>query len=271
MATVEQTADRMVRVNGVSLYYEEHGAGEPIVCIHGMGSSAAVWGEAAAVLATRGRTIVYDRRGCFRSERPEPYVTNVHQHADDAAALIDALDAAPAIVIGRSYGGATAIDLALRYPDRVRALVLLEAALLALSEGAMRWAADINQHVFAAAEADMSTVGETLLRSVLGDAGWEGFPEPAKQMFAANGPAIVAELRGGDLDVSAEQLGAIVQPTLLVAAKDSPPAFAKVTNLTAAAMPSAKVEWIEGGHLINPAHPAVLAFIDEVLAPKEES
>jgi esterase len=42
-------------------------------------------------------------------------VTNVHEQADDAATLIDALEAAPAIVIGRSYGGETAIDLALRY------------------------------------------------------------------------------------------------------------------------------------------------------------
>jgi esterase len=255
-----------VRVNGVSLYHEEHGAGEPIVCIHGTSSSAAVWGDAVDELATRGRTIVYDRRGCFRSERPEPYVTNVHEHADDAAALIDALAAAPAIVIGRSYGGETAIDLALRYPDRVRALALLEAAVLPMSEAGARWAADLEERVFAAAEVDMSTVAETFLRSVAGDATWEGFPEPAKQMFTGNGPAIVAELRGGYLDVSAEQLGTITHPTLLVAGKDSPPAFGEVTNLMAAAMPSAKVEWIEGGHLINPAHPAVLGFVDDMLA-----
>jgi pimeloyl-ACP methyl ester carboxylesterase len=254
-----------IRVNGISLYFEEHGAGEPIVCIHGTSSSAAVWGGAVGELATRGRTIVYDRRGCFRSERPEPYVTNVHQHADDAAALIDALAASPAIVIGRSYGGETALDLAMRYPDRVRALVLLEAALLSMSERGTKWAAVLEQQVFAAAEVDMSTVAETFLRGVLGDATWEGFPDATKQMFTANGPAIVAEFRGGFLDVSAGQLGTIVQPTLLVAGKDSPAAFAEATNLLAEAMPSAKVEWVDGGHLINPAHPAVLAFVDEVL------
>ena len=71
--------------------------------------------------------IAYDRRGCARSERPQPYErTSVAEHADDAAALLDALSAAPAIVIGRSYGGTVAADLALRHPDRVRALVLLE-------------------------------------------------------------------------------------------------------------------------------------------------
>jgi esterase len=255
-----------VRANGVSLYYEEHGVGEPIVCIHGTSSSAAVWGDAVQELGRRGRTIAYDRRGCFRSERPEPYITNVHQHADDAAALIDAVGAAPAVVIGRSYGGETAIDLAIRYPDRVRALALLEAALLSLSEVGTRWARAVEEEVFAAAAVDVSTVAETFLRRVVGDAGWEAFPEPAKRMFTANGPAIVAELRGGVLDVSTERLGTIVHPTLLVAGKSSPPAFAEVTNLMAEAMPSARVEWVDGGHLINPAHPAVLRFVDEVLA-----
>jgi esterase len=256
----------VVHVNGVELYYEERGAGEPIVCIHGTSSSAAVWGDAVDELAKHGRTISYDRRGCFRSERPEPYVTDVHQHADDAAALIEALDAAPAIVIGRSYGGETAIDLALRYPERVRALALLEAAVLSMSEEAARWGSALGKTVFAAAEEDMSTVAETFLRAVAGDEAWEAFPEPAKQMFTANGPAIVAELRGGPLDVDKDLLGSIGQPTLIVGGKDSPPAFAEVTNAMADAMPSAKVEWVEGGHLINPAHPAVLRFVDDVLA-----
>ena len=255
-----------IRVNGMSLYYEEHGSGEPILCIHGTGSSSALWVDAAAELATRGRTIVYDRRGFGRSERLEPYVTNVHQHADDAAALIDALAAAPAIVIGRSHGGEVAVDLALRYPDRVRALALLEGGGFSLSEAFMRWHAQLGEQVFAAAEVDVSTVAETMFRSVLGDAGWEGMPEPVKQVFTANGAAIVAEFRGGPLAVSAEQLGTIVQPTLLVAGKDSPPAFGEVTHLIAEAMPGAKLEWVEGGHLIHPAHPAVLEFVDEVLS-----
>lgn len=254
------------RVRGVSLYYEEHGSGAPIVCIHGTSSSAAVWGNALHVLAGRGRTIAYDRRGCFRSERPEPYVTNVREHADDAAALIDALDAAPAVVIGRSYGGETALDLALRYPERVRALALLEAALLSLDPEAARWGAALVERVLATAETDMGSVAETFLRTVAGDEAWEAFPDSAKTMFVANGPAIAAELRGGYLDVTLEQLGTITQPTLVVAGKGSPPAFGRVTTLMARAIPSARLEWVEGGHLIAPSSPPVLAFLDEVLA-----
>jgi esterase len=170
-----------VRVNGVTLYYEEHGAGAPILGIHGAGSSAAFWSDAAARLAKHGRTIVYDRRGCSRSERPKPYTTNVHQQADDAAALIEALDAAPAVVIGRSYGGAVALDLALRYPGLVRALVQLEGdAGISLSETAMRELAELRKRIFAAADVDIGSVAETVVRAVAGDALWEDLPDEAK-------------------------------------------------------------------------------------------
>jgi pimeloyl-ACP methyl ester carboxylesterase len=252
--------------NGVSLYYEELGAGEPMLCIHGTLSSAGLWAEAAAELATRGRTIVYDRRGFSRSERPEPFVVDVHMHADDAAALIEALSASPAIVIGRSAGGEIAVDLALRYPDSVRALALLEGGGLWLGEGAKRFIAAVDEQVFAAAETDMSTVAEALFRAVAGEEGWKRLPEPVKRELTDNGVAIVADERHGYLDVTADDLGTIVQPTLLVGAEDSPEEFAEVTNLMAAAMPSARVERVGGGHMIDPAHPAVLAFVDEILA-----
>lgn len=254
-----------VRVNGVTLYYEERGSGDAILGLHGAGSSAAFWADAAEALASRGRTIVYDRRGHSRSERPEPYVTDVHVQADDAAALIDALAAAPAIVIGRSYGADVAVDLALRHPERVRALVLMEGLELISEEGA-RWLSGLVEQGLAAAAADVSTVGETVIRGVLGDEGWSGLPAQARQVFVDNGPAIAAELRGGFLDVTAGELAAVDRPTLLVTGKDSVPVYEEVTRALAAAMPSARIERVAGGHLIDPAHPAVLSFVDEVLA-----
>jgi len=164
-----------------------------------------------------------------------------------------------------AYGGEVAVDLALRYPDRVRALALLEGGGFALSEAFVRWDAELVESILAAADADVDTVGETMLRAVLGDGAWAEIPEPVKAIFTDNGPAIVAEHRGGLLDVSAEELGSIRQPTLLVAGKGSPPVFADLVDLQAQAMPDAKVEWVEGGHLIHPAHPVVLAFVDKVL------
>jgi len=60
-------------VNGVRLYYEEHGEGAPIACIHGLGSTALMWADALEELARRGRVITNDRRGgshgCQQDER----------------------------------------------------------------------------------------------------------------------------------------------------------------------------------------------------------
>src|SRR5437870_12043263 len=162
-----------VHANGVRLYYEEHGRGDPILCIHGTSSSAMVWRPAAIeALSGLGRVIAYDRRGCTRSERPDPYETSVAEHAEDAGALLDALEATPAVVIGRSYGGETAIELALQRPGSVRALVLLEAAALTFDEEAMAWADQLRADVEEAAARDVASVAETFLRGVLGDEQW---------------------------------------------------------------------------------------------------
>lgn len=141
-----------IDVNGTTLYYEEAGDGPPILCVHGTGSSALVWGEAIERLSRYGRVIAYDRRGCTRSPLPDGYeTTTVGEHADDAVALIAALDAAPAIVIGRSYGGEVALDLALRHPNSVRALAVLEGAPLSLSPEAERWDREFVAQITAAA------------------------------------------------------------------------------------------------------------------------
>jgi len=255
-----------VHVNGVRLYYEEHGQGDPIVCIHGTSSSAMVWRPAAIEeLSGLGRVILYDRRGCTRSERPDPYETNVVQHAEDAAALLQALHAVPSVVIGRSYGGETAIELALRHPGRVRALVLLEAALLTLDGEALAWAEELRAAVEEAAARDVSSVAETFLRQVLGDAQWESFPDTVQQKFVANSPAILAEFRGPWLEATEADLARIDVPTLLVAGEGSPPAFRRVTERMAAAIPNSRTILVGGGHFIDPGEPDVLTFVAQVL------
>jgi pimeloyl-ACP methyl ester carboxylesterase len=249
-------------VNGVDLYYEEHGGGSPILCIHGTGSSSALWSQAAATLGKCGRAIVYDRRGFGRSERSEPLEMDVELHADDAAALLDALAAAPAVVIGRSQGGEIALDLALRYPETVRGLVLLEGGGLMLAERTRAWLAELDALVLGA---DENAVAETMLRAALGDDGWESLPEPVRAIFVDNAPAIAAEHRGGYLDVTRERLGELSLPALLVAADSSPPELAEPMEIAAAAIPRARLARVGGGHLIDPAHPVVLEFVDELL------
>ncbi|HEU4355224.1 MAG TPA: alpha/beta hydrolase, partial [Actinomycetota bacterium] len=209
--------------------------------------------------------LVYDRRGCSRSARPEPYVTSVVQHAGDAAALIRALEAAPAIVIGRSYGGETAVELALAHPELVRALVLLEAASVPLDEEAMAWAVDLHRRIEEAAAADPVSVAETFLRAVLGDEQWASFKPEVKRMFQDNGPAILAEFRGPWLEATEEDLARIRVPTLLLMGRTSPEALGRVTRRMAAAIPGSRLEVVGGGHFIDPGEPTVLEFVHSVL------
>jgi pimeloyl-ACP methyl ester carboxylesterase len=114
-----------VRVEASDLYYEELGEGVPILLIHAGGATASTWGRAVDDLAQVGRVITYDRRGYERSGGEA--VHSIPTHTADAAALLDALGASPAVAVGISVSATIAIDLALRHPDLVRAVVAHES------------------------------------------------------------------------------------------------------------------------------------------------
>jgi esterase len=163
------------RVNGVNLYDEDRGDGAPIVLIDGCGGSGLGFADAVTELAKLGRVTAYDRRRCVRSERPEPYErTSVAEHTDDAAALLDALEATPAIVIGRSYGRTIAADLDLPYPDRVRAAVMLEPdAPRELAPKAAEWIDALAERLRETAARDgTDAVGQALITAVAGQDAW---------------------------------------------------------------------------------------------------
>jgi esterase len=256
------------QVNGIRLYYEEHGEGAPILCIHGGGSSALMWADAVDKLARVGRVIAYDRRGCTRSERPEPYErTTVGEQADDAAALLDARAATPAVVIGRSYGGAVAIDLALRYPDRVRALVLLEGDALGLSPAGLEWTKGIRDRLRDVAARDgVDAVYEALIDEVVGEGAWDSFPDEVRQILAQNGPALLAELHYVDeVMPDTAAFATIDKPVLLLAATESPREQREMTEAMTGALPHTHAALVGGGHLVDPGAPEVLAFLEELL------
>jgi 3-oxoadipate enol-lactonase len=105
----------------VRLHVEEHGNGEPLLLVEGLGQSMWAWREQIPVLAQRFRTIAYDTRGTGRSPVPdEPYW--IPDLADDAAAI---LDGRAAHVVALSMGGYVALTLALARPELLRSLVLV--------------------------------------------------------------------------------------------------------------------------------------------------
>ncbi|HXF52200.1 MAG TPA: alpha/beta fold hydrolase [Dehalococcoidia bacterium] len=111
------------RVNGVELYYEEHGIGEPMLLIMGFGGNTEAWAGQIPELSRYLHVIAFDNRGAGRSEKPDgPYSMEVF--ADDAAGLLQYLGVDSAHVFGVSMGGMIAQHLALRHPERVRTLIL---------------------------------------------------------------------------------------------------------------------------------------------------
>jgi pimeloyl-ACP methyl ester carboxylesterase len=194
----------VMNANGVDLYYEVHGEGAAILGIHGTPSSALLWVDAARELGSRGRCIIYDRRGFARSERPGLFeAVDLSDHIADAAALLDALSAAPAVVIGRSTGGEIALALAHRFPGTVKALVLLEPAVFTVDPEAAAWAQRLRRRVLQAAAENPSVASEAVFRDALGDQFWESLPADLKELFAGASPAVLAEIRGRGLDLRA--------------------------------------------------------------------
>jgi pimeloyl-ACP methyl ester carboxylesterase len=251
-------------VNGVRLYYEERGSGTPILGIHGAGSSAVFWEDAAERLSQLGRVITYDRRGSNRSERPAYEVTSVREHADDALALMRALDAEPAILIGRSYGGTVALDLALRLPESAVAVALLEAGPLGLSREYDEWFSTLAERLeLVVRERGVEAVGETVLREVFG--AWEELPEIWRDVFTANAPALLAEIRGGERLTDGSPLAELRVPTLIVTADESPEPIRRASEALEHALPRARAARAAGDHAIDPAGPEVLAFVAEIL------
>src|ERR1700693_3622343 len=114
------------KVNGLNLYYETHGAGRPLILLHGGLMSNETFGPVLPQLAKRHQVIAPDLQGHGRTadiDRP----LDVRLMADDIAALIDHLGLDATDVVGFSLGGGVALQTAIKYPSRVRRLAAVSA------------------------------------------------------------------------------------------------------------------------------------------------
>ena len=112
-----------ISVNGLKLFYEAEGSGEPVVLIPGFASGRAIWSMQTPALARNFRVISFDPRGICASDKPEGPQT-IGLLAGDVAHLLETLGIAAAHVVGVSFGGFVAQEFALEYPSMTRKLVL---------------------------------------------------------------------------------------------------------------------------------------------------
>ncbi|MFD4629661.1 alpha/beta fold hydrolase [Streptomyces sp. NPDC058284] len=115
-------------VNSTRLYYEDHGAGRPLVFLHGWGTSGRVWDAQAADLMADHRVITVDWRGCGRSDRPVTGYT-IAEVTHDVLEFLDALALDKPVLIGSSIAGAFTIEAALAAPDKIGAIVPVDAGI----------------------------------------------------------------------------------------------------------------------------------------------
>ncbi|KAA3630703.1 MAG: alpha/beta hydrolase [Bacteroidetes bacterium] len=110
-------------LNGIELYYETSGEGEPLLFIHGLGSSTRDWQDQVKCFSDKFQTVTVDLRGHGQTEKP-PSTYSISLFASDVAALIEEVEG-PVHVAGISMGGMVALQLAVDYPEMVKSLILI--------------------------------------------------------------------------------------------------------------------------------------------------
>ena len=158
---------RFVTINGVDVHYKEMGQGETtFILLHGFGASLFSWREVMDDFAARGRVVAYDRPAFGLTSRPmpgewkgeSPYSMNAN--VELLSALMDALGVDRATLVGNSAGGTVSVAFALKYPDRVESLILVDPALGGGGGRFPQWALPL------LATPQMRHVGPLLVRSI---------------------------------------------------------------------------------------------------------
>jgi pimeloyl-ACP methyl ester carboxylesterase len=276
-----------VQLNGYSFEYMERGSGEPLVFVHGSVSDHRTWQLQQDKLAECYRTIAYSRRYHWPNAQIADNADYVMaEHVDDLLALIQALDAAPAHLVGHSYGAFLCLLLAIQEPGVVRTLVLAEppaitlfvsnqpkpTEILSLLVTRPRTAVAILRFgvsgVGPATEAIRRDEIETALR-LFGSAtlGREAFDQLSElRLSQVRDNLIKAELLGsGYAPLDAREVRTIQTPTLLLNGQESPRLFHHIIDRLEELLPHAERVQIPGAsHIVHEDNPA--AYGDAVMS-----
>jgi 3-oxoadipate enol-lactonase len=259
------------QANGIDLFYERWGAGPPLLFLNGSGSSIATSELLIKVFTNDFEVVVHDQRGLGGSEIP-PGPCSMADYAADAAALLDQIGWERARVVGVSFGGMVAQELAVTWPERVERL-----ALLCTSPGGAGGASYPLHELAQLTEDERNAKGLELLDSRFTPEWLAAHPNDRAlaDLMAArrNGAKTAEQLRGESLQLEArsrhdvcDRLARITCPTLIACGRFD--AIAPPTNAEAIAarVPNADLRTYEGGHAFFAQDPAALPDVINFLA-----
>jgi pimeloyl-ACP methyl ester carboxylesterase len=283
-----------VEINGATLAYRETGAGEPVVFVHGGLSDLRTWQQQLPAIGDRYRAISYSRRYARPNLDIEPGSDDqMLPHVDDLATFLRALDAAPAHLVGNSWGGFICLLTALRHPELVRTLVVEEPPVipLVIGDGARPQPGAIARGLLRHPRATLSTLRwggrsvaplqkafrrgddeqalKTFVHGVLGREAYEQLPETRKQQMRENLRALKAQMLGaGFPPLSDADVCNIRVPTLLLTGEHSPSFLLRLTDVLEQLLPLAtRVEISAASHAMHEenaaaVNAAILAFLN---------
>jgi pimeloyl-ACP methyl ester carboxylesterase len=265
---------QQIQVDGASLAYTDRGSGEAVVLVHGSASDQRSWQGQLDALASGHRVIAYSRRYHWPNT---PIAAGVDyamaEHVADLAALLRSLGAAPAHLIGHSYGGFVALLLALQQPALVRSLVLAEPPLITLfvsnrprarqvlrllltrprtALALVRFGATgMGPATAAARRGDMEQAMRRMGHAVLGPAAYARLSASRLAQVRAN--AVPAEFLGsGFAPLDGAALRGVQVPVLLVQGQHSPRLFHRLLDALQALLPEAtRVTIAQASHLMH--------------------
>jgi len=260
----------MIRANGTALYYEDTGGtGAPVVFSHGLLWNTTLFAPQIAGLKNRYRCIAYDHRGQGRSADDIVNAISMETVTDDAAALIEKLGLGPVHFCGLSMGGIVGMRLAVRRPDLIRSLVLLDTT-ADPEPYKLKYATMCFMVRFFGIESVRKAVMPALYgKTALNDPARAGERQEWEQQFSSNRRSIWRAANGVVARKSIYgELGKIAVPTLVAVGDEDVGTPKPMAERIASAIPGAKLMVIPGaGHGSTLEQPAIVtaaigAFLD---------
>jgi 2-succinyl-6-hydroxy-2,4-cyclohexadiene-1-carboxylate synthase len=253
-----------IRANGLTFHYEDQGAGDPVVFLHGFTGQSASWTTITNLVSETQRTIAIDLIGHGRTDAPRDVSRFAYSQAiDDLAAILAKLELRCATWVGYSMGGRLALGIALRYPEIVSGLIL---------ESASPGIADVQKRE-ARRQADELLADEILARGVREFvARWEALPMWESQLempierqkrqrdirLQNRAEGLAGSLRGmgtGAQDSHWEGLAELQAPTLVIAGERDAK-FAEIATRMAGQAPNAELVIVpNAGHAVHLEQP----------------